>query len=227
VFGRKLSFGKKQHSLTEVQSMMVQPDSDGVRRIFSNELWDDPEIGDFLRKMGRNPDDEDNLQKTPEYWIALFESSKQSLMERLADFNRRGVESHGHYVARPFLLIGQQIYDGENGAFLYGQLNLIAYEEWNVLFLAGDVATKRTSGLPGHPGRLEAIEQVAQKKVVEWRKRHDFALETWGITATGGKGISREDYLREANIIRGEILDWAAWVKPRICEELLRVQGND
>jgi hypothetical protein len=63
------------------------------------------------------------------------------------------------------------------------------------------------------------------KRVIEWRQRHDLALEAFGITATGGRGITREQYEAEQDALRREIVDNVGWMKPRIISELLRVQA--
>lgn len=226
MFGRKVTFGRKQHTLQDLQEMASHPDSDGVRRVFSKELWDDPKVGSVLREIGMEPDDRRNLCRSGEEWIALFARAKAELLDRLASYNREQSARYGHFEARPFLLIGAEIYDGEHGAFLYGQLDLIAYHDWNVMFLAGDPQSKAVSGLPGHPGRMPVIEDIVAKRVVDWRQRHDFALETWGITATGGSnGISRDDYLQVKAQIRAEVLAWTAQLKTIITEDLLAAQA--
>jgi hypothetical protein len=54
MFGRR-TFGKQQHSFADLKKMMrPTPDADGVTRVFSKELWDDPKIGSFLRAASGN-----------------------------------------------------------------------------------------------------------------------------------------------------------------------------
>ena len=132
---------------------------------------------------------------------------------------------HGYCHAVPFLVIDHTIWDGEHGAFLYAQMKLIGFDDWNVLMLAGDVRTKEACDLAGHPGMVPAITEVMTKRVIEWKQRHDVALEAYGITATGGQGITREQYEAEHDALRREIVDNVGWMKPRIISELLRVQA--
>jgi hypothetical protein len=225
IFGRR-----KPESLTELkETMRPTPDADGVTRVFPSELWDDPKIGAILREAGFAPDDARNILPTAEDYIALFDAAKQRLHERTEAFNRDMTMRHGYCHAVPFLVIDHTIWDGEHGAFLYAQMNLIGFDEWNVLMLAGDVRTKETCDLAGHPGMVPAVSEVMTKRVIDWKHRHDIALEEYGITARGGQGttqgITREQYEAEHDALRREIVDNVGWMKPRIISELLRVQA--
>jgi hypothetical protein len=225
VFGRR-----KPQSFTELkETMRPAPDADGVTRVFPKELWDDPKIGKFLQEVGFAPDDARNILPTAEDYIALFAAAKKRLEERTEAFNRDMTMRHGYCHAVPFLVIDHTIWDGEHGAFLYAQMNLIGFDEWNVLMLAADVRTKEACDLAGHPGTVPAITEVMTKRVIDWKQRHDLALEAFGVTATGGQGITqgitREQYEAEHDDLRREIVDNVGWMKPRIISELLRVQG--
>jgi hypothetical protein len=63
------------------------------------------------------------------------------------------------------------------------------------------------------------------ERVIEWKRHYELALQEFGITATGGQGISREQFEAEQDTLRREIVDNVGWMKPRIISELLRVQG--
>ncbi|WOH52975.1 hypothetical protein [Bradyrhizobium sp. sBnM-33] len=205
--------------------MRPTPDADGVTRAFSRELWDDPKIGKLLRDVGFAPDDARNVLPTANDYIALFAAAKQRLEERTEAFNREMTMRHGYCRAAPFLVIDHTIWDGEHGAFLYAQMNLIGYDDWNVLMLAADVRTKELCDIAGHPGTVPAVTEVMTKRVIEWKQRRDLALEAFGVTAMGGQGITREQYEAEQDALRREIMDNVGWMKPRIISELLRVQG--
>jgi hypothetical protein len=226
-FGRKATFGKRQLSFAELkETMRPSPDSDGVTRVFSKELWDHPTVGATLRKFGYAPDDARNVMRTAEDYIALFAAAKKRLQERTEVFNREMTARHGYCVAVPYLVIDHNIYDGEHGAFLYAQLDLVGFDDWNVLMLAADERTKELCGLAGHPGSIPAVTQVVMKRVIDWKARYEAALEAFGITATGGQGgITHEQYEAEKDAVRQEIVDHVAWIKPRIVSELMRVQG--
>src|SRR5215470_11380186 len=222
MFGRKVTFGKRQVSFAELKKLRPTPDADGVTRVFSKELWNDPKIGSLLREVGIEPDDPRNIRRTAEDYIALFAAAKQRLQERTEIFNREMAERHGYCRAVPFLIIDQLIWDGEHGAFLYAQMDLVGFDEWNVLMLAADVRTKELCGLAGHPGSIPAITQAMTERVIAWKARYESALEAFGITATGGQGgITREQFEAERNALRQEIVDYVVSMKPRIVNELL------
>ena len=61
--------------------------------------------------------------------------------------------------------------------------------------------------------------------MVDWNRRYDAALEAFGVTATGGQGMTREQFEAEQDDLRREIVDNVGWMKPRIISELLRIQG--
>ena len=220
-------FGRRQpQSFTEFkETMRPTPDADGVTRVFSRELWDDPKIGQFLREVGFAPDDARNILPTAEDYIALFAAAKKRLDERAEAFNREMTMRHGYCHALPFLVIDHTIWDGEHGAFLYAQMNLIGFDDWNVLMLAADQRTREVCDLAGHPGPAPAITQVMTERVVDWKRRYEVVLEAFGVTATGGQGMTREQFETEQDDLRREIVDNVGWMKPRIISELLRVQG--
>lgn len=229
MFGRRVTFGKKQQTLSELRAeMRPTPDADGVTRVLSRELWDDPKIGSMLRQCGFEPDDPRNIRKTAEDYMAMFAAAKARLEQRTEAFNREMTARYGYCRAAPFLVIDHTIYDGEHGAFLYAHMDLIGFDDWNVLMLATDVRTKELCDIAGHPGSVPAIAEGMTNKVIEWKARQESSLEAYGLTAVGGQGgqgITREQYEAEKDALRREIIDYVGWLKPRIISELLRVQG--
>ena len=217
MFGRR-TFGKQQHSFADLKKIMrPTPDADGVTRVFSKELWDDPKIGSFLREAGFAPDDQRNIMRTADDYIALFAAAKYRLQVRTETFNTEMTARHGYCRATPFLVISQPIWDGEHGAFLYAQMDLIGYDDWNVVMLAADVRTTQASGLPAHP--VPALTQAMTGHVVRWKARYESALEEFGVTATGGRSITREQFEAEKDALRQEIVDTVAAMKPRTVTE--------
>jgi hypothetical protein len=61
--------------------------------------------------------------------------------------------------------------------------------------------------------------------VIEWKQCYALALEAFGMTAMGGQGLTREQFQAGENALRQQIVDHVGWMKPRIVNELLRVQG--
>jgi hypothetical protein len=227
MFGRRITFGKKQYSLAEVREMTrPTPDDDGVTRVFPKDIWNDPKIGSTLRELGFNPDDPRNIRKTADDYIAMFAAARKRLEQRAEAFNRDNTARYGYCRAVPFLVIDRAIWDGEHGAFFYASMDLIGFDDWNVLMLAADESTKQLCGIAGHPGTVPPITETVTNYVVEWKARHEALLESFGVTATGGQGgITGEQYEAEKDALRQEIIDKIGWMKPRIIAELLRIQG--
>ncbi|MGX9146266.1 hypothetical protein [Mesorhizobium sp. 128a] len=82
--------------------MRPTPDADGVTRVFSKELWDDPKIGTFLREAGFAPDDQRNIMRTADDYIALFAAARDRLQQRTEAFNAEMAARKGYCRAAPF-----------------------------------------------------------------------------------------------------------------------------
>ena len=59
MFGKRQPFGRRNlgsAAPAETKRIPHPTDADGVARVFPKELWDNPQIGDALRKAGYTPD---------------------------------------------------------------------------------------------------------------------------------------------------------------------------
>lgn len=223
MFERRVVFGKKQATSGELKKpLRPAPDAGGAAPAFHKKQWEDPRIGPMLRDAGFAPDDAASIAPSADNRLAVFAAASQRLQERTESFNRDMTARHGHCRALPFLVIDHKIWDGPHGAFLYTQLGLIGYDEWNVIMLAEDPQTTETCGLAGHPGFLPSVTQVMTEHVTAWKARHQALLETLGITASGGRDASHDEYEMEKDTLRREIIDKVGWMKPRIIDDLLR-----
>lgn len=214
----KPTFGRKKLDFDGVKEILTQPDSDGVRRVLSKELWDDPEIGKALNQIGLKPNDLRNRVRTGEEWLAIFQQAERDMLTRTIEYSREMEVRYGYCRAIPFLVIGKSIYNSEHGAFLYGQMDLIGFHDWNIIMCAMDESTHNLCGLPDYPGdEVSAVTELMFKHVIGWKRRYDFVLESYGVTATGGDdGISRRDYEAMQSAIRTEILATIGEMKPDI-----------
>ena len=83
--GNRPVFGKKNvgsAAPAETKRIPVPTDSDGVARVFSKELWDDPQRADFLRKAGYTPDMPSNVIETREDRVARVKASAMRGLQR-------------------------------------------------------------------------------------------------------------------------------------------------
>ncbi|GKQ51311.1 hypothetical protein [Bradyrhizobium sp. Ce-3] len=223
MFGRRPVFGKKQQTSGEFEHTgRPPPDADGATPVFHKQLWNHPQIGSLLRDAGFAPDDERAIAPAADDRLAVFAAANKRLQARTETFNGDMTARHGHCQAVPFLVIDQKIWDGPHGGFLYGQMNLIGYDEWNVIMLAGDPQTTESCGLAAHPGFLPSVTQVMTEQVIAWKARHNALLEAFGITPGPGRDIPHDEYEMEKDTLRREIIDKVGWMKPRIIDDLLR-----
>lgn len=223
MFGRKPVFGTKSPSYqAQQQAMQPRPDADGVTRVFPKELWNDPKIGDFLRSAGMNPDDPKNIARDGAYFIAKFKAAREALNERTAAYNARMRREFGHCNATPFLIIDQSIWDGVHGAFLYSNLDLVGYDDWNVLMMAADQTTVEVCGLAPHPGgKVVALVAAMEDAIIRGKAKWEQAHEAYGHHITGRPGITREAFEQvEADIING-LMAFVANCKAKTCEVML------
>lgn len=219
--GFKLPFGRKQPSLVEFRKGVTPgPDDDGVTRVFSKTLWDDPKIGEFLRGMGMNPDDPRNLVTTPAEYIARFARAREALEERAAAFNAERTREFGHCNARPMLIIESSIWDGVHGAFLYGQLDLCGYDDWNVLMCAADQPTIDRVGLVGHPGTIPALTDKITEKIVALKARYQAAHDSLGRRILGKPGIDGAQFDAVIGELRRELVDYVAFCRGKVVDIL-------
>lgn len=219
--GFRMPFGRKKPSLAEFrEGATPKPDDDGVTRVFSKQLWDDPKVGEFLRGMGMNPDDPRNRVTTADEYIARFARAREALQERAAAFNAEKTREFGHCNARPMLIIGSEIWDGPHGAFLYGQLDLCGYDDWNVLMCAGDQPTIDRCGLVGHPGSIPALTQKIMEKILALKARYQEAHDSLGRRILGGEGIDSAKMDSIVADLRRELVDYVAFCRGKVIEIL-------
>ncbi len=227
MFGRKPVFGSKSSTYQAQQAaMQPSPDADGVTRVFPKELWDDPKIGSFLRSAGMQPNDPKNIARTGDHYIAKFKAARETLNARTAEFNARMRRNFGHCNATPFLIIDQSIWDGPHGAFLYGNLDLVGYDEWNVLMMAGDVQTLEACGLALHPDKLLLVTAATEDHIVRAKARWEQAHESYGHGIMGRPGIDREEFERIEATITSDLMAFVDKCKAMTCEIVLEERGH-
>lgn len=221
MFGRRVVFGKKQETLGELkEAERPARGADVAAPAFHKKQWDDPRIGPMLRDAGFAPDEAASIVPTADNRLAVLAAANKRLEERTEAFNRDMTARHGHCNAVPFLVIDQKIWDGPHGTFLYAQMDLIGYDEWNVIMLASDPQTTASCGLAGHPGFLPGLTQTMTEHVIEWKARHNGLLKALGITETGGREVPNAQYEMEKDSLRREIIDKVGWMMPRIIDDL-------
>jgi hypothetical protein len=122
------------------------------RKVFPDELWEG-KTGDFLRLLGKSPDEESNLVPDNHSVSQRLARDRARHEEKLADINARIQERFPDATMRPFSLLPDPCWNGELGHFLMYRLELFPYDDWNMIFLPNDMKTAEALELPVHPGR--------------------------------------------------------------------------
>lgn len=159
-FGRR-TFGRKQ--VVAAPPPVPQhpgPDDDGISRIIPKAVWDGPQ-GDFLRKLGRSPDDPGNMLPTQDLVQARHDAAfaeQTRFVERI-----NGQLPAGTTVA-PYAMVPWSIWHGRFGQMLMVCAEFYPAQPWNTMLLAEDERSSFVLDLPKHPGAYPPQLQPAMEK---------------------------------------------------------------
>jgi hypothetical protein len=146
VFGRKISDVSESRNLGKLQH--PGPDDDGVSRVIPKSVWAG-QAGDYLKNIGRTPDDPDNLLVTPEILQARHDA-KFAQLNRLVDELNRTAPA-GVRVA-PYAMLPWSSWHGKRARFLSVSLEMYPTQPWNTMLLAETERCSILMDLPVHPG---------------------------------------------------------------------------
>lgn len=181
-----MSFGKRP-STAPAQAAAPPPPAGGDphnrRKVFPDAVWQGPH-GAMLRELGFSPTDESNLVPNASSINAKLETGKRRIDERLAAAQANAQMAMPGAMLRPFFLIPDPIWNGENGTFLMTSLDLYPYDDWNVVFLAGDQRTAIVMDIALHPnGNVPAFVTAAEKFMINARAAMKRATEEAELTS--------------------------------------------
>lgn len=184
--------------------------------MFPDEVWQGPQ-GDFLRQLGLDPNDENNLLANGASISARLEEGKRRHEERNALAQRRVEARLAGAKVRPFFLIPDPCWQGPSGLFLMTTLELYPYDEWNVMYLAGDERTATALDVAAHPnGNIPAFVEASEKFMAEaqahMQRAHDDASQTQEFGAYHEASHDCRDRVKTlAAVFAKQIVD--AWAK--------------
>lgn len=152
----------------------VPTDPDGVARVFSKELWDNPEIGDFLTKHGYTPDMPKNVLETREDRVARVKASAMRGLQREMALTAELQAKHGPISIMPLMIIDNAVWTADaDGDWLQDMMDYDPCEEWNIIYLALDEETSRKLNIPMHPRKpLPLIDDLVRKFIRELRAKY-------------------------------------------------------
>lgn len=145
-------FGKRKAQAASAAAFpQPQVDPDGKRRVFSEAVFAGKH-GDMLRSLGFGPNHPANIIPDD----AEFERRVKRSLE-LQDARRTQIENdllrrQGHNKIRPFFILAEPVFNSELGQWLIRLMNLMPYDDWNIVYLPVDRETQvAMGGLPLHP----------------------------------------------------------------------------
>jgi hypothetical protein len=212
VFGRH---GRMRAAPTPI--LRAKADDDGIARVFPRTMWEDPRMGKFLREMGLAPDDPQNVLPSPhDYYRSRFADARRDHDLRIEALRRSHAAGHPECRIMPLFLVDLPLWRGRFGQLLCERMGLVAWDEWNVLLLAGDEATATGCGLPLHPGTIPALNVRLTEAL------HDFDSQLAARLAEArpqGRQDSSPDrvaYLEVETDIRERFLDFVATCRDQV-----------
>ena len=175
--GNRTVFGKKNvgsAAPAAAKRIPVPTDSDGVARVFSKELWDDPERAEFLRKAGYMPDMRGNVLETREDRVARVKASAMRGLQREMALTAELQVKHGPISIMPLMIIDNAVWTADaDGDWLQDMMDYEPCEEWNIIYLALDEETSRKLNMPMHPRKpLPLIDDLVTKFIRELRAKY-------------------------------------------------------
>lgn len=137
---------------------------------------------------------------------ARVEQGKAAFDARHAQVQRNAQARFADAQIRPFFLIPDPCWNGPTGTFLMTSLELYPYDDWNVMFLAGDARTADTLDLALHPnGNVPAFVHAADKVMDDARMSVDAAHADAELSRTyGAYHDAREDARGRVKLLAGQ-----------------------
>jgi hypothetical protein len=223
-------FGKRNKPVpSDPATLAPQVDSDGKRRVFGEAVFAGKH-GDMLRSLGFDPDHAANvIPDDAEFDRRIKESlAKQDARRTLIENDL--LRTHGHNAIRPFFILAEPVFNSELGQWLIKLMNLMPYDDWNLVYLPMDRETQAAmGGLPLHPrqsiGPIDELmcEQIGAfySQYKDAKRKVDSHVREVGLSAAQDVLVPFVAYVES---MPSRILDHVARVRPMIIELIADVQ---
>jgi len=148
MFGKRVSPAAAQSASRKE----LPVDSDGKRRVFGEAVYAGKH-GDMLRALGIDMNHPANVIPDAAEFDRRVKESLEKQDARRTQIETELLRKHGHNAIRPFFILAEPVFNGPLGQWLIRILNLLPYDDWNVVYLPLDRATQAAmgGGLPLHP----------------------------------------------------------------------------
>src|SRR5215813_7536313 len=166
-------------------------DSDGKRRVFGEAVFAGKH-GDMLRALGLSPNDEAYIIPDAAEFDRRIQQSLARQDARRTEIEAELLRTRGHNAIRPFFILAEPVYNSQLGQWLVRLMNLLPYDDWNIVYLPLDRETQAAmGGLPLHPRQsIGPIDELMCKQIGEFfsqyqdaKRKVDAHVEQVGIQA--------------------------------------------
>ncbi len=197
------------------------PDADGKTRVFPLSLFEG-EHGAFLRAVGMSPDDPGNIVPTEDDYRQMLDRSRIAMSQRCDRIEAEMRARYGHGLVRPYFILGELTMHTALGDFLVHNLELLPFDEWNMVALAKDDRTAALSGLPRHPGEnIEAFDRRGLEFVTGLHRIFGETMKSVDPMAEDFVDrLGEIDVAKLKSDTRSAIIDWVADQKPVLLSTL-------
>ncbi|QOZ34874.1 hypothetical protein [Bradyrhizobium sp. CCBAU 53421] len=206
-------------------------DSDGKRRVFGEDVFAGRH-GDMLRSLGFGLNDAANIIPDEAEFARRVKQSLATQDARRTKIETELLQAHGHNAIRPFFVLSEPVYNGELGQFLIKLMNLLPYDDWNIIYLPMDRATQvAMGGLPLHPRQsIGPIDELMCKQIgafysqyKEGKQKVDSHVREVGISAAHDV---LDKFVTYVEHMPRRILDHVDFVRPMIIKLIADVQSK-
>jgi hypothetical protein len=225
-------FGKRKTPSQSSQSIPLPAiDSDGKRRVFGEAVFAGKH-GDMLRALGFSANDAANIIPDDAEFDRRIQQSLARQDARRTKIEAELLRTRGHNAIRPFFILAEPVYNSQLGQFLVRLMNLLPYDDWNIVYLPLDRETQAAmDGLPLHPCQsIGPIDELMCKQIGTYfsefqdaKRKLDSHVEEVGIQAAMDAIGSFATYTDD---MPPRILDYVTRVRPMIIELIADVQSK-
>ena len=204
-------------------------DSDGKRRVFGEAVFAG-QHRKMLWQLGIGPDDEANIIPSDADFDRRIKESLAKQDARRTQIEEELLRTHGHNAIRPFFILAEPVFNSELGQWLIRLMNLMPYDDWNIVYLPMDRETQAAmGGLPLHPRQsIGPIDQLMCEQIGNFyssckdaTRKVDAHVREVGFEAAHDV---IESFVAYSSAMPQKILDHVARVRPMIIELIADVQ---
>ena len=193
----------------------------GRKGLFGNKAPETPVQG----QAGGSPG---NATPSGEIPARSVEDSLAQQEERRRLIEADLLQKHGTNAIRPFFVLSEPVYNSQLGVWLMRQMDLLPYDEWNLVYLPTDTPTAAAMQLPLHPGcSIKPIDDLMVERLGEIRGNFEEGISKTNALIERGdadQAMARFSAFREH--MRQTIIQYVESLKPKIVELIADVQSK-